>query len=298
MLMSDVRDEATEPTRRILHTTDFSPASETAFVHALKLAVAARAEIDVLHAAPERTVETWTEFPGIRDTLRRWDGDGPPAGTGVAPRSHGIRVGKIMAIDGDPVHAAVGFVQEHPTELVVLATEQRRGLARWTQRSTAEPIARESGAMTLFIPGPATGFVSWETGEVGLERILVPVDHAPSPRAAVDAVEALVRGLGASRVTARLLHVGEASMPDAPVPRNPACGWDVTTRSGSAVDEIVGAAEAWSADLIVMATAGHADVLDALRGSTTERVLRLARCPVLAVPAGSRAMRRLFSAVS
>jgi nucleotide-binding universal stress UspA family protein len=47
-----------------------------------------------------------------------------------------------------------------------------------------------------------------------------------------------------------------------------------------------------------MATAGHADVLDALRGSTTERVLRLARCPVLAVPAGSRAMRRLFSIVS
>jgi nucleotide-binding universal stress UspA family protein len=297
--MSEVRDSATRPTRRILHTTDFSPASEIAFVHALKLAVTARAEIDVLHAAPERTTETWTEFPGIRDTLRRWDGEGPPAEAAGAPSSHRIRVGKIMAIDGDPVHAAVGFVQEHPTELVVLATEQRRGLARWTHRSTAEPIARESGAMTLFIPGQASGFVSWETGEVGLERILVPVDHAPSPRAAVDAVEALVRGLGAPRVAARLLHVGEAtSMPDAPVPRDAACRWDVTTRSGSAVDEIVGAAETWNANLIVMATAGHADVLDALRGSTTERVLRLAPCPVLAVPADSRAMRQLFSIAS
>jgi nucleotide-binding universal stress UspA family protein len=297
--MNEVRDEVSRPTRRILHTTDFSAASEIAFVHALKLAVAAQAEIDVLHATPERTTETWTEFPGIRDTLRRWAGDGPPADATVAPRAHGIRVGKIMAIDGDPVHAAVGFVQEHPTELVVLATEQRRGMARWTHRSTAEPIARESGAMTLFIPGQARGFVSSETGEVGLERILVPVDHAPSPRAAVEAVEVLVRGLGASRVTARLLHVGEAtSMPDVPLPRDAACGWGVTTRSGSAVDEIVGAADAWNADLIVMATAGHADVLDALRGSTTERVLRLARCPVLAVPAGSHAMRRLFSIVS
>jgi nucleotide-binding universal stress UspA family protein len=43
-----------------------------------------------------------------------------------------------------------------------------------------------------------------------------------------------------------------------------------------------------------MTTQGHTGVLDALRGSTTERILRRASCPVLAVPAGSRAMRRLF----
>jgi nucleotide-binding universal stress UspA family protein len=35
----------------------------------------------------------------------------------------------------------------------------------------------------------------------------------------------------------------------------------------------------------VLATQGHMDFLDALRGSTTERVLRGAHCPVLAVPA-------------
>jgi len=39
--------------------------------------------------------------------------------------------------------------------------------------------------------------------------------------------------------------------------------------------------------LIVMATEGHRDFLDALRGSTTERVLRAADCAVLAVPATS-----------
>jgi nucleotide-binding universal stress UspA family protein len=60
------------------------------------------------------------------------------------------------------------------------------------------------------------------------------------------------------------------------------------------VDEIVQADTAWSADLIIMTTEGHAGVLDALRGSTTERVLRRAPSPVLAVPVGSRAMHRLF----
>jgi len=201
-----------------------------------------------------------------------------------------------VAIDGDPVHAAVEFVHEHPTELVVLATEQRRGLARWTHRATAEPVARESGAMTLFLPAQADGFVSRALGRVRLERILVPVDHAPAPRAAVDAAEALARGLGCEGTAGRLLHVGDAaSMPEVDLPARATCEWERIARSGSPVDEIIAAADTWAADLIVMATAGHSDVLDALRGSTTERVLRRARCPVLAVPAGSRAMRRLFS---
>jgi len=82
------------------------------------------------------------------------------------------------------------------------------------------------------------------------------------------------------------------------VPDPDACRWELNARPGDPVDEIVATATAWAADLIVMTTQGHAGVLDALRGSTTERILRRASCPVLAVPAGSRAMRRLFSGVS
>ena len=43
-----------------------------------------------------------------------------------------------------------------------------------------------------------------------------------------------------------------------------------------------------AADLVVMATRGHDGFLDALRGSTTERVVRHARCPVLGLPVGAR----------
>jgi len=51
------------------------------------------------------------------------------------------------------------------------------------------------------------------------------------------------------------------------------------------VNEILKAEREWHPDLMVLATQGHLDFLDALRGSTTERVLRGARCPLLAVPA-------------
>jgi nucleotide-binding universal stress UspA family protein len=56
-------------------------------------------------------------------------------------------------------------------------------------------------------------------------------------------------------------------------------------REGDPLTEILAAADLVRADLIVMATAGRAGVFEALSGSTTERVLRRARCAVLAVPA-------------
>ena len=55
--------------------------------------------------------------------------------------------------------------------------------------------------------------------------------------------------------------------------------------SGDVVDQILNTSEDHDADLIVMPTQGRDGFLDALRGSTTEQVLRAARCPVLAVPA-------------
>jgi nucleotide-binding universal stress UspA family protein len=50
------------------------------------------------------------------------------------------------------------------------------------------------------------------------------------------------------------------------------------------VKEILAATDLIGAELIVMPTAGRAGVFEALRGSTTERVLRHASCPILAVP--------------
>jgi len=281
------------PDFRIVHPTDFSAPSETAFVHALRLALAARAELDLLHVSAEDGEPDWTEFPGIRRTMHRWGllpEGAPPSAVG----ERGIRVGKIVAVDRDPARAALDYVKGHATEVVVLATHQRHGVDRWLHRATAEPVAREAGTMTLFIPASGTGFVSPDTGEVSLQRILVPVDHTPEPHAALETVEALVKGLGCPGGTARLQHIGEDEMPQMRMPDPGSCLWERSLRGGNAVDQILATASAWPADLIVMTTQGHVGVLDALRGSTTERVLRQAPCPVLAVPAGSRAMRRLF----
>jgi nucleotide-binding universal stress UspA family protein len=55
--------------------------------------------------------------------------------------------------------------------------------------------------------------------------------------------------------------------------------------NGDPVETIIRESALWEPNLIVFTTQGHTDFLDALRGSTTERVLRAALCPILAVPA-------------
>jgi hypothetical protein len=145
-------------------------------------------------------------------------------------------------------------------------------------------VARGARTDTLFIPQGARGFVAPGNGAVTLRRILLPVDRRPGH--ALNAAARMARLLAGERVALELLYVGDASgMPSLQVDEAPWSTIERTIRSGDVVAQILAAAEQGAADLIVMATEGHQGFLDAIRGSTTERVLRQAPCPVLAVPA-------------
>ena len=92
-----------------------------------------------------------------------------------------------------------------------------------------------------------------------------------------------MRPFDTGALTVELLHVGDATtMPRVQLPKGDGWTWTTTVAQGTVVDEILRAAA--RADLLVLTTQGRQGFLDALRGSTTERVIRGARCPVLAVP--------------
>ena len=57
----------------------------------------------------------------------------------------------------------------------------------------------------------------------------------------------------------------------------------IATRTGRPVEEIIGAARDFEADLIIMSTHGYTGLKHAFLGSTTENVVRFAPCPVLTV---------------
>jgi nucleotide-binding universal stress UspA family protein len=280
-------ESVNDPGWRILHPTDFSDASEVAFVHALKLTLVTRGQLHVLHVSSHDDGVRWQNFPGVREALERW-GVLPAGNPPKAVGDLGIEVVKVEAVGDDPVLATHAFLQQHPAEMIVLATHQRDGLGRWREPSVAERIARQARQVTLFVPGGTGGFVDAITGVIRLRRVLIPVDVIPEPQPAIKAAAALASLQDRAPMTFRVVHVGEAEFPAVVTQEKPGWTWERRMLSGEPATTLIGAIQEFDPELVVMTTAGHHGFMDALRGSTTERILRAVPCPLLAVSVTAR----------
>ena len=271
---------------RIFHPTDFSAASDVAFVHALKLALVSRGDLTVFHFAEEAEAAEGTHgFPRVRETLTQWGLLPPGSPREAVGATLGLRVRKVEVGGHDPADSILGFLKSHPADLIVLATHQRGGVARWLYREVATPLMHRSALPALFVPPGVDGFVDFHTGEVRLRRILMPIDQQPHPRLVLTALPGIVRTFHEGPVEVTLLHVGTAAtQPHVNLPQAEGWTWTTDVMEGDVVDVILEKAAAGPADLLVLATQGRDGFLDALRGTTTERVVRGARCPVLAIP--------------
>ena len=277
--------------RHVVHPSDFSEASRRAFAYALKTALIAKGKLSLIHETKDEERD-WSDFPGVRETLARW-GILPAGSPPGALEQIGIDVAKIIGSGSDPVAGVLGYLEQHGADLIVLAT-QHHGFD-WLRRSVAEPVARKSGEMTLFVPATGRSFISEEDGSVSLGRILIPVAETPSSYPAILASARLVRQLKAEAGRVTLLHVGEKE-PEVKTPRVSGWGWRKVRKSGNVVDVILETAQKEETDLIVMSTDGRDGFLDALRGSHSERVLRRAPCPLLAIPESSTGATKMTEA--
>jgi len=270
----------------IIHPTDFSDDSMNAFAHALKISTVANCRLYVAHVADRSGTQEWHAFPHVRQTLARWGLLDANASTAAIFERLGVEVVKVEIEPGDPVRGVTRFLETHPSGLMVLATAAREGLPRWLRPSIAEAMSRRAHMQTLFIPPHNRSLVDAATGDLDLNRILIPVDHRPSPLRAIKAIQQFYRALGA-KPEIRILHVGRSApvvaTVSSPSHRAPV-DVPIEVRDGDIVEGILQAAKEMRANLIGMPTAGHHGLLDALRGSTTEQVLRHAPCPVLAIP--------------
>ena len=278
--------DSTPILQQIFHPSDFSPASEVAFFHALKAALVAKAQLTILHVSPKHELE-WMEFPGVRATLERW-GLLPKHSTQAdVAKKLGIGIKKVQAKHNDPVESVTTYLSDHNTDMIVLATDQQKGHVQWLSQSIAAPIARKSGQMTLFIPKGVEGFVSASDGSVSLTSILIPVAETPAAQPAIQAAARLAKRLDLPSGIFTVLHVGEGTeMPKVQLPDVAGWRWNTVVTQGEVVDVIAETASAVNAGLIAVTTEGRHGFLDALRGSHSERILRQTPCPLLAIPAG------------
>jgi nucleotide-binding universal stress UspA family protein len=265
----------------IVHPTDFSDLSGRAFVHALRIAVAARSRLHLIHVQ-ERDSDDAMVFPQVRRILAQWGFIGDNE---VSLAIGGELETLVSTTRRTPVQGILSFLDQHASDLLVLATHGRDGLERLLTGSVAETVSRRSAIPTLFVAPGSRGFVSPVSGDIELRRVLVPIDHSPAPARAMETVRRFVDMLTRADISLVLFHVGTSAPVVFKASGEPEYPQPVILRSGNTVDSILNAAIEFDVDLIGMPTAGHHGVLDALRGSTTERVLRHAPCPVLAVQA-------------
>jgi nucleotide-binding universal stress UspA family protein len=262
--------------RSIAHPTDLSPEGLPAFEHALRLALLNRSDFTVIHVRELGEGAQWDSFPQVRETMARWRFIDPDAHRrDVLPRT-GVSVHKVEIAADDVVNGLAKFFQNHSTDLLVMTSHGRAGFNALFNASMAAKLAHVSMLATLIFGPRARSFVDPETGShEGIKTVLVAVDHDPPAHAALHRLDALAEGLN---VQFDYVHVGS----EAPVLVGNKGRRHVRTLQGPVVETLL--AEAESADLVVMPMVGRRSLVDALRGSTTERVVREATRPVLAVP--------------
>jgi nucleotide-binding universal stress UspA family protein len=173
-----------------------------------------------------------------------------------------------------------------------MATHARTGVARAFIGSVAEQVAHHGGRPVLCVPP------SDEPARLPYRRLLVPTDFSEAARRAFPWAALLARTFGAQLRAIYAPPRPPLAVLAGTAPAAPAVSADDLRRAvlpdleglpldvrvappGPAWDAIVRAAA--DADLVVMSSHGHDSLGDHILGSTTDRVLRHASCPVLVV---------------
>jgi len=259
--------------RSIAHLTDLSPEGTPAFEHALRLALAYRCELHVIHVGdPDHD-----GMPRVRGLLQRWGYIEPGARAKDILPATGVTVIKAKLKEADVVDALWVYLTSNRLELIVAASHGRAGLLH---QSVSAKIAQVAKVPALIFGPAARPFVDSKTGNFhDINTMLVPVDHDPAPDGAIMLLDAFAEQLG---IGYDFVHIG-ASAPALPsvqgAPRT------ARTLKGAVVETILD--EASKVKLMAMPMAGRNGLIDALRGSTTERVLNEVTCPVLVIPVAS-----------
>jgi nucleotide-binding universal stress UspA family protein len=278
--------------RRILCPTDFSPCADRALVHALTWARQTGAELHVLHVIVDQDDEALPHRSVIEagDALER------------LIQRHGIEreACRAVARGHSVAESVIRHARDADIDLIVIGTHGRRGFRSLLFGSQTGAIVRSAPCPVLVVPGRPVMAPSLP------KRTLVPLDFGPRAVATLRYAKEIARAAGGSLI---LLHViEEAVVPDSyyPLGRSiflrepearrlstaglqrlfweaggPDVPFDIRVVDGRAAADIARIASEVPADAIVMPTHGLAAPDRLALGTTTDKVLRCAPCPVL-----------------
>jgi nucleotide-binding universal stress UspA family protein len=194
-----------------------------------------------------------------------------------------------MIVRNAPARAIVQTGREMNADLIVMGTHGRRGWRRALLGSVTESVLHESDIPVLTVT-PAT---IAETREPEIRRVLCPVNFTHIARESLHHASAMARAFDAELVVVYVAEgVGPPQAPEVEAAFELWVDPEVRGRAEyrlSVVDEsdpaegVLATARDVEADLIVLG-AQHKFFSDAtVIGTTTQRITRFARCPVMTV---------------
>jgi nucleotide-binding universal stress UspA family protein len=206
---------------------------------------------------------------------------------------------ELVVREGFPTEAILSSAQKESVDLIVMGTHGRQGFDRLTMGSVTEQVLRKARCPVLVVRKPTHDFVTprEKKEQVQLKKILFCTDFSEHSERALQYALSLAMEYNAELT---LLHILE-NVPtkaeiesrtakvlrelEMPIP-NDAGNWckiKPAVRAGKAFEEIILLANEAQTDLIIMGVRGRNALDLALFGSTTQRVIQLGPCPVLAV---------------
>lgn len=274
-------------TPKVLSATDFSLESERAFYHALAFAVVRRARMTLLHIGPEsRKDVTWDRFPGVRETLVSWgllDAAAPK--TDISAKL-GLGIKKMAMRDENPRQGLVDYLRKRPTDLLVMATEGRTGLARLHKSSIAESVYELTHSHTLLLPQACRNLVDADTGQILVRTVLAVIDDKPDPRPALATLLEWLPHFTHEKIEVIVLFNGfDEDMPQVMLPSNERLTWQRVIRLGDPLRVILDCIEEFDIDLVALTTQVQRGIYNRLRGSLVDRLIRRSGRAILALPA-------------
>ena len=294
--------------QKILVTTDFSDGSRAGVRYAITLVEKLNATVVLLHV-----VEPPARMAGMESVvLARTDAEDAGLARAQLANLAKSEVGSAVTVTtsvrtGKPFHEITTAAREGAADLIVIATHGHTGVERALLGSTAERVVRHAPCPVLIVPTRQLPKRAGKTRPFKLKKILVPIDFSTISKDALPYAVLLAGHFGAELV---LLHIVEkfpidyllggelAHQTTVPMLKQAEVDLErmageltkgtgvkttVVIRDGKPFAEICDAAKTGDTDLIVLTTHGYTGLKHVWLGSTAERVVRHAPCPVLVV---------------
>ncbi len=286
--------------KKILVPVDFSSFSEATTRHALAWAQKYGAEVTLFHVIVmyEADVNEEVHLHQLELLIKSREEEALSKMEEHSNRTAtDVPVHSVFRRNVSAANAILEYLEEDPHDLIIMNTHGKSGLKSLIYGSVTEKVVRLSPVPVLtFHTPPAT---------LNIKHILAPVDFSENSRKGVEMARTLAREYGAKidylHTIEQQLHpsfqvIGIESIfilnPELKqITREklkefcPADGLSTEYHiiEGPSAPTIVDFASEHDTDLIVMATHGYTGLDHLLIGSTTERVVRMAECPVLTV---------------